>query len=152
MALRENENLTPAGEAPGPGPDVAAGPHALETGGVLTIDIGAIQSNYRALRARSSPAECAAVVKADAYGCGLAPVVRALDQAGCKTYFVAHLAEGRQVRALAPEAIIYALNGLVPGSAAAFADAHVRPVIGSLQELAEWDTFCTTHGLSLIHI
>jgi alanine racemase len=73
-------------------------------------------------------------------------VVRALEQSGCKVYFVAHLAEGRQVRAIAPNADIYALNGLAPGSAAAFADANVRPVIGSLPELTEWDAFCTVNG------
>jgi len=145
MALHETENREPAEEAPAP-ETVSAGPPELETGGVLTIDLGALQSNYRALRRRSSPAECAAVVKADAYGCGLAPVVRALAQSGCKIYFVAHLAEGRQLRAIAPDADIYALNGLVPGSAAAFADANVRPVIGSLTELAEWDAFCTANG------
>jgi len=145
MALHETENREPAEEAPAP-ETVSAGPPELETGGVLTIDLGALQSNYRALRRRSSPAECAAVVKADAYGCGLAPVVRALAQSGCKIYFVAHLAEGRQLRAIAPDVDIYALNGLVPGSAAAFADANVRPVIGSLPELAEWDAFCTAHG------
>jgi alanine racemase len=145
MALQETENRNPAEEAPAP-EIISAGPPELETGGVLTIDLGALQSNYRALRRRSSPAECAAVVKADAYGCGLAPVARALAQSGCKIYFVAHLAEGRQLRAIAPDAEVYALNGLVPGSAAAFADANVRPVIGSLPELAEWDAFCTANG------
>ena len=140
MALRENTNPIP--EAPTE-PDVSTdGPPESETGGVLTIDLGAIQSNFRALRTRCAPAECAAVVKADAYGCGIEPVVRALAEAGCKTYFVAHLAEGRKVRAVAPEAIIYALNGLPPGTAAAFAEAHVRPVLGSLHEVAEWDVFC----------
>jgi alanine racemase len=145
MALRETENPRPAEEAREP-EVTSAGPHERETGGVLTIDLGALQSNYRALRRRASPAESAAVVKADAYGCGLAPVVRALEQSGCKVYFVAHLAEGRQVRAIAPNADIYALNGLAPGSAAAFADANVRPVIGSLPELTEWDAFCTANG------
>jgi alanine racemase len=146
MAARNNTNPKPV-EAPPPEPEVTTGgPPELETGGVLTIDIGAIQSNYRALWARVTPSECAAVVKADAYGCGLEPVVRALNRSACKTYFVAHLAEGRQVRALAPEATIYALNGIAPGAAAAFADAHVRPVIGSMHELAEWDSFCTTSG------
>ena len=151
MALLDNTNPKPA-EAP-PKPVEAAepavttgGPPELESGGVLTIDIGAVQSNYRALWARVTPAECAAVVKADAYGCGLEPVGRALNRSNCKTYFVAHLAEGRQVRALAPEATIYALNGMVPGAAAGFADANVRPVIGSMHELAEWDAFCSTNG------
>lgn len=151
MALLDNTNPKPA-EAPPKLVEAAepavttGGPPELESGGVLTIDIGAVQSNYRALWARVTPAECAAVVKADAYGCGLEPVVRALNRSNCKTYFVAHLAEGRQVRALAPEAAIYALNGMVPGAAAGFADANVRPVIGSMHELAEWDAFCSTNG------
>jgi len=125
---------------------MTGGPPELETGGLLVIDVGAIQSNYRTLWARVAPSECAAVVKADAYGCGLEPVVRALAKSGCKTYFVAHLAEGRQVRALAPDATVYALNGLPPGAAAAFAEANVRPVIGSMHELAEWESFCSTSG------
>ena len=148
MALIENTNPKAAEAPPAPPePEITtAGPPEGETGGVLTIDLGAIQSNYRALWARVTPAECAAVVKADAYGCGIEPVVRALNRSNCKTYFVAHLAEGRQVRALAPDATVYALNGIVPGAAAAFAEARVRPVISSMQELAEWDAFCTTSG------
>src|ERR1700761_9716460 len=105
------------------------GPPELETGGVLPIDLAALRANYRPLQKRVAPAECAAVVKADAYGCGLEPVVRALSASDCKTFFVAHLAEARAVRALAPEATVYALSGLAPGAAAAFAQARVRPVI-----------------------
>jgi alanine racemase len=143
MALRDSTNPSPPATAAAP---QTAGPPELETGGVLTIDLGALAANYRALRARVAPADCAAVVKADAYGCGIDPVVRTLSAAGCKTFFVAHLAEGRAARALAPDATVYALNGLPPGSAAAFAEAHVRPAISSLQELAEWDAFCSTSG------
>lgn len=144
MALVENMESAPART---PEPHTAAvGPPPIETGGSLTIDLGAIQSNFRTLRARVSPAECAAVVKADAYGCGLEPVVRALAAAGCKTFFVAHLAEARQVRALAPDATVYALSGLPPGAAAGFAEARVRPVLGSLHEVAEWDVFCLANG------
>jgi alanine racemase len=152
MALIEDTNPKMADvpkPAPSPPPEpatVTAGPPELETGGVLTIDLGALQSNYRALWARVTPAECAAVVKSDAYGCGLEPVVRAFNRANCKTYFVAHLAEGRQVRAVAPDATIYTLNGMMPGAAAAFAEARIRPVIGSMHELAEWDAFCATTG------
>src|SRR5262249_23414408 len=148
MALVENTNPKSA-EAPpaAPEPEIATGgPPEREAGGVLTIDLGALQSNYPARWARVTPAECAAVVKADAYGCGLEPVVRALSRSNCKTFFVAHLAEGRQVRALSPDATIYALNGMVPGAAAAFAQARVRPVISSMQEVAEWDAFCATSG------
>ena len=38
------------------------------------------------------PGWTAAVLKADAYGCGIAPVAAALSAAGCNTFFVAHLA------------------------------------------------------------
>src|SRR5215468_10784814 len=102
-----------------------------EAGGLLTIDLDAIEANWKKLAGTTIPVECAAVVKADAYGCGLDPVTRKLAKAGCRTFFVADVAEGRRVRAIAPEAVIYALNGLMPGSAPAFAAANLRPVINS---------------------
>jgi alanine racemase len=117
-----------------------------EAGGILSIDLDAIAANWAFLARRTVPAECAAVVKADAYGCGLERVTTRLVQAGCKTFFVATIGEGRRVRALAPEAAIYVLDGLLPGSGPAFADAYLRPVIGNLEELAEWDTFVSTHN------
>lgn len=100
---------------------------------------------------RVVPADCAAVVKADAYGCGVDQVASALAKAGCTTFFVAHLAEARQVRVAvraavggaAPDAAIYVLNGLPPGTAATFAEINARPVIGSLAEFIEWDAYRT---------
>jgi alanine racemase len=127
-----------------PQPD--PGPPEAEAGGTLTIDLSAIVANWRELARRSEPAECAAVVKADAYGCGAEPVVRALAAAGCKIFFVAHLAEGRSVRAIAPNSVIYALNGLMPQTADAHAAANLRPVIGSPDELAEWQDFRARTG------
>jgi alanine racemase len=117
-----------------------------EAGGLLTIDLDAIEANWKKLAGTTIPVECAAVVKADAYGCGLDPVTRKLLKAGCRTFFVAEVAEGRRVRAIAPEAVIYVLNGLMPGSAPAFAAADLRPVINSTTELAEWDAFVATKG------
>ena len=46
--------------------------------GVLTVDLDAIVANWRKLEKSAVPAECAAVIKADAYGCGVDPVARAL--------------------------------------------------------------------------
>ncbi len=60
-------------------------------GGVLSVDLGAIRRNYRALAARVAPAVCGAVVKADGYGLGAAQVVRALLAEGCQHFYVAHL-------------------------------------------------------------
>lgn len=124
----------------------ATGPAELEAGGILTIDLAAIVANWHALGARAAPAACAAVVKADAYGCGIEPVVGALSKAGCTTFFVAHLSEARRVRAIAPDATIYVLNGLLPASAPVYAEANLRPVIGSPAELEEWFAFRATSG------
>jgi alanine racemase len=113
---------------------------------VLSIDLDALTSNWRLLAARAKGAECAAVVKADAYGLGVAPVARALLDAGCSTFFVAHLHEGEELRGIAPDARIFILNGLPPESSPLFVAARLIPVLGSLPELAEWAGFCRTEG------
>jgi alanine racemase len=135
--------------------DKSVGPPAAEAGGILTIDLSAIEANWRALARRAMPAECAAVIKADGYGCGIEKVAAALAKAGCKTFFVADLAEARKARAAVSEPAIYALNGLMSGTAPAYADIRARPVIGSMVELAEWDAFCSTtrwHGGAALHV
>lgn len=114
--------------------------------GTLTVDLDAIVANWRKLEKTAVPAECAGVVKADAYGCGARPVVRALAAAGCRTFFVATLDEARVVRAAAPAADLYALDGLFQNCSEAFAAINCRPVIGDLNELAEWDAFCRRTG------
>jgi alanine racemase len=123
--------------------------------GVLTVDLDAIVANWRKLEKTAVPAECAAVIKADAYGCGAERVARALAGAGCKTFFVATLDEARLARAALPSADIYVLDGFFQNCGDAFAKVNCRPVIGDLNELAEWDVFCRRTGWSggaAIHI
>src|SRR6266567_6661833 len=124
--------------------------------GILTIDLDAIVANWRKLEKTAVPAECAGVIKANAYGCGVEPVARALAAAGCKTFFVATLDEARAARAAVPStAAIYVLNGLFQNNGDAYAKINCRPVIGDLNELAEWDVFCRRSGWSggaAIHI
>jgi alanine racemase len=115
-------------------------------GGVLTIDLDALVANWRKLEKTAIPAECSAVIKANAYGCGIAPVARALAKAGCKTFFVATAEEAAAARAALPSAVIYVLNGLIQNNGEAYAKIDARPVIGDLNELAEWDVFCRRTG------
>jgi alanine racemase len=122
-----------------------AGPPEAEAGGILKVNLSAIATNWRAL-AKCTLAECAAVVKADAYGCGIDPVVAALAKCGCQTFFVSSLAEARRVRAAAANSIIYVLNGFHPGTEPGFAETGARPVISTLVELAEWDAFVSSSG------
>jgi alanine racemase len=138
---------------PAEGPPAAADPNTA--GGILTIDLAAIAANWNALASMTVPVECAAVVKGDGYGCGLEPVTRTLHRAGCRTFFVADIAEGRRARAVASDAAIYVLNGVMPGSAQAFAADYLRPVISSTTELAEWDAFVATRnwrGGAALHV
>jgi alanine racemase len=117
-----------------------------ETGGTLVIELNAIEENFRVLTRLLPASECAAVVKANAYGLGLEPVTAKLANAGCRTFFVADLAEARRVRACAPDAAVYVLNGFSAAAAAAFAEINVQPVINTLPELAEWDAFVAASG------
>jgi alanine racemase len=106
--------------------------------GVIAIDLDALQANWRALKERVAPAECAAVVKADAYGLGAAEIIPALALAGCRTFFVATPEEARAARLLAPGARLFALDGLFPGAAPLLVAADVAPVLSSLAEVHDW--------------
>ncbi len=113
-----------------------------EAGTILTVDLDAIVANWQTLRMVCGDAECSAVVKADAYGLGLKPVVKALYEGGCKTFFVAHPFEGRATRAIAPTATIYVLNGMRPDTAPLYADFNLIPVLCSVPEIEDFGQYC----------
>lgn len=119
-------------------------------GAILTIDLGALVANYRRLQRRVAPAQLSAVVKADAYGLGAAHVVPVLLAAGCRHFFVAHLAEALAIRPLLPaDCPLYVLNGLVPGAEALCADQGVVPVLNSVSQVAGWRQLAVTRGAAL---
>jgi alanine racemase len=105
----------------------------------LTVDLDAVAANWGFFAENADGAECAAVIKANGYGLGLAPVAKRLARAGCKTFFVAHLEEGQAARAaLGPEATIYVLNGIMPGEEVLFFDNDLRPVLNTLSQIDLW--------------
>ena len=144
MNIVSDPNSIPPGKPLLPEANQAAVPAGAT--GVLTVDLDAIVANWRKLEKTAVPAECAGVIKADAYGCGVDPVARALAAAGCKTFFVATLDEARAARAALPSAAIYVLDGFFQNCGDAYAKSDARPVIGDLNELAEWDVFCRRSG------
>jgi len=123
------------------------GPAEAEACGVLKINLTAIAFNWERL-SKYTEAECAGVVKGNAYGCGIEPIVKALSQTGCRIFFVTNLPEAKRVRAIAPNVTIYVLHGLYSGTAPAFAELNARPVINSMIEMAEWDTFVASRQWS----
>ncbi len=109
---------------------------------VLAIDLGALARNYRMLAARAAAAACGAVVKADAYGLGVGPVARALYRAGCRTFFVATLAEAlafRREAELPPSVELLALNGIADTDAEAALAAGAVPALNALDEVRAWN-------------
>jgi alanine racemase len=126
-----------------------------EATGLLTVDLSALTANWKTLAKRAAGASCAAVVKADAYGVGLEQAAQALTKAGCDTFFVATFDEALRLRTILPAVTIYLLNGLNPGSAELVCGIDVRPVLGSMDEIAEWSAYAKETGeeaLAAIHI
>lgn len=122
---------------------------------VLTIDLGALRSNWGELNRASGRAECAGVIKADAYGLGIDQITKALVAEGCRTFFVATLTEARIVRSVDPGAAIYVLDGLLPGASPHYAGFDLRPCLSSLAEVREWAAYCDATGRRLraaVHI
>jgi alanine racemase len=118
--------------------------------GILSIDLQALQANYRRLAGRVAPAVCGAVVKANAYGLGADRVAPALAAAGCGHFFVAHLLEAKNLKRHLPrDAKIFVLNGLMPGGEPYAALHGIIPVINSMTQLSNWSAAAERHGARL---
>jgi alanine racemase len=128
-----------------PADDDQAASDAAQTrraGAILTVDLGAIAANWRGLRdsgrAGGRPVDCAAVLKADAYGTGAKMVGPRLAAEGCRHFFVAHIDEGIALRRVLPDLPIYVLNGLLAGSEGDFVEHGLTPVLNHLSQLNAW--------------
>ncbi len=111
-------------------------------GGHLTVDLGALVRNWRALDKVSAGSLTAAVVKADAYGIGIPEAAKALSKAGARFFFTATVDEALSVRAAVQDAHIFVLNGLYPGAANLYVRQNLMPVLSSMAMLEEWLAKC----------
>ena len=105
----------------------------------LTVDLSALDRNYRTLCVVAGPAETAPVVKADGYGLGARQVSLSLWEAGARSFFVARLDEGEALRrALGPArpARIFVLDGLVPGTADRVRRSQLIPLLADPGQVA----------------
>lgn len=105
--------------------------------GTLTIDLDALVANWRALDAASGgDVQTGAVVKADGYGLGVAPVARALARAGARKFFVAaaeEAAELREILGRGPE--IFVFSGHMAGDTDMISDLDLIPMLNSVDQL-----------------
>jgi len=92
-------------------------PEALRSWAV--VDLAALRHNTRLTRSIvGESTEVAAVVKADAYGHGAAPVARAAIEAGARALVVANAAEGGELRRAGIPARIIVIGASLPAEAA----------------------------------
>jgi alanine racemase len=121
----------------------------------LIVDLAALTANYGILRARAAPALTAAVIKADGYGLGAVEIGKALYQAGCRTFFVAHLEEAVPLRAALPKAEIAAFNGLAENECDEARAYGITPVLNSLGAIESFTAYAKRRDEKLpayIHI
>jgi alanine racemase len=107
-------------------------------GGRLRIDLDALAANYQGFREAAAPATCAAVVKADAYGLGVARVAPRLWREGCRQFFVATAAEGVALRAVLSRARIFVFEGATPDNHSSLVETDLIPVLNHPDQLACW--------------
>jgi alanine racemase len=93
------------------------------------VDLEAIRENIRALRALVAPSEVLAVVKANGYGHGAAPVARAALDAGAAWLGVARVEEGVQLRGHGIDAPILLLSEAPVSAAEAVVTHSITPVV-----------------------
>ncbi len=106
-------------------------------GGHLTVDLGAVAKNWRALDAKSDKSvETAAVVKADAYGLAADRVAATLARAGAKWFFVAIAEEGAAVRGATPrDTKVCVFSGHMAGDTDMIHDLDLIPMLNSVEQI-----------------
>lgn len=99
----------------------------------VEINLGTLKKNVQTLRS-SVPEDVSIifVVKADAYGHGLEPVVKAAANAGIDWFAVAYLDEALRVRSVLPDANILILGVLEPADLKAVHENRITPIIANL--------------------
>jgi alanine racemase len=120
----------------------------MEALGRLEIDLAALARNYERLAGFAAPGRCGAVVKADAYGLGVAPVARCLHGAGCRHFFVATPAEGAELRRCLPDDEIFVFDGLQGATNEELLAGRLQPVLNTRAELRRWGAA----GPAAVHI
>lgn len=115
----------------------------------LTVELSALADNWRYLHSQlSATAACSAVIKANAYGVGVEPVVKRLVGEGCQHFFVANLQEALQVKPLLPDrALLFVLSGCSAGEEQAFLNNNLIPVLISQPMFLRWENICQSHGV-----
>ncbi len=117
----------------------------------LHIDLTAICANWRLLKDRHAKKSIAAVVKANAYGLGVAAVSQALWEEGCRDFFVATLEEAIELREHLSQASIGVFHGLNAGEEKEFQRYHLTPVLNTPAQVESWQKVASLAS-AILHV
>ena len=102
----------------------------------LYISLSAIAENYKIIKNFvGKKVECSVNIKANAYGLGVAPIMRCLSTVGCNKFFVSNIDEALELRnSLSITDEIYVLYGIAVGEETAFTQNHIIPVLNTKKQ------------------
>jgi alanine racemase len=103
----------------------------------LRLDRAALQHNFRWLEQRAG-VPAGAAIKADGYGIGARETMRALYDAGCKTFFVSTYAEAEELGPVPGDSSLVVLHGIGPDEVEDAIKSEARPVLNSLEQVQRW--------------
>jgi alanine racemase len=103
-----------------------------------SVDLTAIRSNVRTLRASSKGRRLRAILKADAYGHGAIEIARVLAAEGINHCAVALVEEGIELRQAGIEGSILSMGIATPGQCDLAYSHRLLPAISSLEQLDLW--------------
>ncbi len=120
---------------------------------IAEIDLGALRSNYHALRAVAAHGELMVVVKADGYGHGAVTVARTLGAEGCRNFGVATIDEARELRRAGITARIFLQAGFFAAQAREIVALGLTPFVFDAALIAPLEAAASaTHARFPIHV
>ncbi len=103
----------------------------------LRLDRDSLKHNWRWLQDRAG-VPAGAAIKADGYGIGARETMRALHDAGCRTFFVSTYAEAADLGPVPGDSSLGVLHGVGPDDVESAIASPARPVLNSAEQVARW--------------
>ena len=117
---------------------------------LLKIDMEALAANYRLFQEKTGQGcNVSGVVKANAYGLGLKPVVEKLTALGCPQFFVATLDEAMALRDFNKKTPVAVLGGLFKGAEKEYLAHDIIPVLNCPEDVKRWQNLAAEKEASL---
>ena len=113
----------------------------------VEVDLSRLTSNYRAIQAHVAPAAVMPILKANAYGHGLAEVARHMQSLGAPYLGVAFLEEGILLREAGVTTPILVLGGIIGNQVPLFLEHDLTLTASSMEKLGQIEEAARAMGV-----